>query len=966
MLIPAAPSRVRPLVRVALPVVVAVLLVTLAIINIALVKTWEGQVEDGVLWRQEGANVVAVEVADGYAGARAGIQLRDVLLTIGGREVTSVAEVWASFGDGVDGESRVYVVQRSSADVPVALALATSPRVHQSLYYSLALVGILAVIVGTSVRLRRPHDQATLHFFWLTVAFFGVLAFTASGRYDRVDYVFDWADTVARLMLPPLFLHFALVFPDRPDAWVRTRAGKVFLVLLYVPAAVVALARVAAVRGMFPEATTSSVLLQVEWAAYAYLTVCLLAGLALMTSALRGLRSVTAHRQLRWIVWGSAVGALPFVVFYALPLLFGRSLPYGEYTAVLLGCVPLSFASALVRYRLMDIEVIIKKAFVVAAVVLLLAAIYNGTLILVGLVLATDNERGSFWALLATLIVALVAPTLWTSIQNALDRLYYRDRYDYRRALVAFARELNSDLDLERLSTRLVERVRETLGVDRIALFLSSGVSPGQRFRAFTSSGFELPFDRVVEPSSSLGARLSLGQTVVLGDPVAARRLPPHEMTAWREAGLNGFVPCVSNELTIAVIGFGHRPHGEPLNSEDIALLGAVAAQAATALENARLYNELSAKASEIERLRQFSDSVVESLSDGLVVVDLDDRVLRWNRRMETLVGADRQQVLGRDLGDLFSRPFIDGLQAARREAPSGATMYRVPLDIDAGEGRKQLLVNTAIAPFQTDEGVQAGWIIVIEDVTDRANLEEQLRLSEKMAAIGLLAAGVAHEVNTPLTGISSFTQMLLDRSDPANPDTHLLEKIEQQTFRAAKIVNSLLNLSRPSSGETRVIDLNVAVSDVLALLEHQFRTHKVQVRRHLEGPSVLVRGVEYKLQQVFLNLFLNARDAMPRGGWLSVTTAISGDEALVEVADTGVGIPSEHLARIYDPFFTTKAEGRGTGLGLSVTYGIVQEHGGTLTCDSNPQHGTRFRLVLPLAESAMASEQDVTGVTGA
>jgi two-component system NtrC family sensor kinase len=962
-----APGRVRSLLRVALPVMVAAALVSLAVINIAVVKTWEGQVEDGVLWRQEGTNVVAAEVAEGHAGARAGITPRDVLLTIDGVEVTAVADVWRLLEAGVEGEARTYVVQRASAELPLALRLQTSPIVNQALYYSLALVGILAVVVGASVRLRRPHDQATLHFFWLTVAFFGALAFTASGRYDRIDYVFDWADVVARLLLPPLFLHFALVFPDRPNAWVRTLSGKAFLVAVYAPAAVVGLARVAAVRGWLDDGAVSATLEWTERTAYAYLAICLLAGLALMTSALRRLRSVTAQRQLRWIVWGSAVGALPFVLFYVMPLLAGAKVPYTEYTAVLLGCVPLSFASALVRYRLMDIEVIIKKGLVAAAVVLLLAAIYNGTLILVGLVLATDNDSGSFWALLATLIVALVAPTLWTSIQNALDRLYYRDRYDYRRALVAFARELNSDLDLERLSTRLVERVRETLGVDRIALFLSSGASTSQRFRPFTTSGFDSGFDRAVEPSSSLGARLSLGQTVVLGDPVATRRLPPHEAAVWREAGLNGFVPCVSNEVTIAVIAFGHRPHGEPLNSEDIALLGAVAAQAATALENARLYNELSAKASEIERLRQFSDSVVESLSDGLVVVDLDDRVLRWNRRMETLVGADRQQVLGRDLLDLFSRPFVESLQAARREAPAGATMYRVPLDTGAGGDRKPLLVNTAIAPFQTAEGVQAGWIIVIEDVTDRANLEEQLRLSEKMAAIGLLAAGVAHEVNTPLTGISSFTQMLLDRAEPEHPDTQLLEKIEQQTFRAAKIVNSLLNLSRPSGGETRVIDLNAAVSDVLALLEHQFRTHRVQVRRHLEGPAVLVRGVEYKLQQVFLNLFLNARDAMPRGGWLSVTTAVSGDEALVEVADTGIGIPSEHLARIYDPFFTTKAEGRGTGLGLSVTYGIVQEHGGTLTCESDPQQGTRFRLVLPLAESiAAVDEPDATGVTRA
>ena len=253
MVTPQAPGRVRPLLRVALPVAVAAILVTLAIVNIALVKTWEGQVEDGILWRQEGTNVVAIEVAEGYAGARAGVQPRDVLLTIGGREVSSVAEVWSSFGDSADGESRVYVVQRSAVAVPLTLTLATSPVVHQSLYYSLALVGILAVIVGTSVRLRRPHDQATLHFFWLTVAFFGVLAFTASGRYDRIDYIFDWSDTVARLLLPPLFLHFALVFPDRPHAWVRTRAGHVFLVLLYTPAAVVGLVRVAAVRGAFPE-----------------------------------------------------------------------------------------------------------------------------------------------------------------------------------------------------------------------------------------------------------------------------------------------------------------------------------------------------------------------------------------------------------------------------------------------------------------------------------------------------------------------------------------------------------------------------------------------------------------------------------------------------------------------------------------------------------------------------------------
>jgi len=560
-----------------------------------------------------------------------------------------------------------------------------------------------------------------------------------------------------------------------------------------------------------------------------------------------------------------------------------------------------------------------------------------------------DDER-SFWALFATLIVALVAPWLWTAIQAALDRLYYRDRYDYRRALVSFTRDLNSDLDLNRLSTRLVSRIKETLAVDRIALFLPDPRRESGWMAAVASEGFAEGAVPPIEPGSALGARVADGQTVVVDDPLPARRLSGDEATRWREAGLFSFVPCVSNDLTIALIGVGRRAHSEPLSSEDMTLIGAVAGQAATAIENARLYSQLRHKADEIERLRQFSDSVVESLSDALVVVDEEDRVLRWNRRSEALVGIDRGEAVGRRLPSLFERAFVDTLGGVRRESPAGAALYRVRLSAPRTEKRERL-VNLAVAPFKTSDGTQAGWILVIEDVTDRANLEEQLRLSEKMAAIGLLAAGVAHEVNTPLTGISSFTQMLLERSEPGDPRTELLEKIERQTFRAAKIVNSLLNLARPSGGEAAPVDINTIIGDVLSLLEHQFRMSKIQVRRELSPDPVVVRGMEYKLQQVFLNLFLNARDAMPKGGWLSVATRVQPDGAVVEVSDTGVGIPSEHLGRIYDPFFTTKAEGRGTGLGLSVTYGIVQEHGGTLACESDSGQGTRFRLVLPLAE---------------
>jgi len=942
-------------IRARLPLAVLAALLCLGAANVALRATWH-EVEDGVLWIEQKNAVVAAEIAPGTPAKRVGLRPGDVLLAIDNAPVERVEDVVAALHGADRNATLLYTVVRlGPTSQPVEVPLAPVPGGPNVLYFVLAAVGTFTLLVGGAVRLRRPRDPATLHFFWVAAAFFGVFTFSFSGRLDRLDWVFYWADAISILALPPLFLHFTLVFPERPRRWSGGELGRMVIIAAYVPAFVLGLARVVAISNGEGDSTLFvRGLADVDRLEPLYLAGYFLAGLAGLWRALSQVATVTARRQLRWIAWGTALGASPFAFGYALPYAFGvePSVPM-ELSAIPLSLIPLAYASAIVRYRLMDIEVIVKRALVYAAALSAIVVIYAVLLQTVERVFVTGNGTNQWViAFFATLVAVLLAPPVKTFVQNALDRAFYRDRYDYRRALGAFARDLNSDLDLNRLSDRLIGRIVETLLIDRMALMLEDETAP--HFGSFRALGFGDAHPPALPIRSRLGARLREGHAVALDDPMAVGRFPAEEIEFWRDVGLYHFIPCAAKDSTIAVLALGRRESGEPLSSEDMALLAAVAGQIATAVENARLYRQLHIKAGELDRMRAFNENILESLADGLLVLDLNDRVVRWNRALERLYGIPSAEAVGQRVEHLFDGPFVDALRAARRDTPGGTTLSRMLLQGRGLDEDRWLTVNAALAPLRAAAGdttVTVGTIVILEDITARVRLEEQLQISEKMASIGLLAAGVAHEVNTPLTGISSFTQMLLEGADPDDPRTRLLEKIERQTFRAAKIVNGLLTLARPATantGERGPVDLNVVVGDVLTLLEHQFELHRVKVRRELSDRPIIVVGMEHKLQQVFLNLFLNAKDAMPRGGWLTIATRSGEERAIVEVADTGSGIPSEYIARIYDPFFTTKAIGQGTGLGLSITYGIVREHDGAIDCDSTVGQGTRFTLSLP------------------
>ena len=945
-------SRWRAWAPAALAVGLVASLICLAGANVVVQANWN-ELVDGVLWVEGPDGVTAAELGVDEAGALAGIEAGDLLLFIDDRPIAALDDVTAALHAGQPGDSLTYSLIRFGESRLLQVSLRPVPAGQTQVYFVLAAIGVFTLLVGTLVRLRRPGTQATLHFFWLSVAFFGMFAFSYSGRLDRLDWLFYWADAISTLLLAPMFVHFALVFPERAPGWVRDRLGRMLLPIVYAPAVLLGVAEAVALAGDATSAPFSSTIETVWRLGFAYLATCVVSGLALMILTLRRVPSMTSKRQLRWIVGGAVLGGLPFAIGYAFPWSLGFDTAPLDLTAIPLSLIPLAFASAIVRYRLRDVEVIIKRGLVYTAAVSAMIVIY---LVLERLATEVflDDEDGhnAIIALLATAVVVLVASPVKNAIQSMLDRVYYRDRYDYRRALVGFARELNTDLDLNRLAERLVTRVTETLVIDHTVLMLSPPEGADGRFQPFHATGERPVADWPgLERTSSIGRRLMDGHTLMLDEPTAMRRHPDDEVTFWQEQGIHYFVPCVSEGGAIAVLALGEKTSGEPLSSEDVALLAAVAAQVATAIENGRLYTQLQMKAAEVDRIREFNENIIESLSDGLVVFDLDDRILRWNEALGRIYGVEPAAAIGQPMTTLLDPPFIERLGRARQEQPTGTMLYRVPLTSRHQDERRQLLVNVAVAPLRTPEGGTAGTMVILEDITSRVQLEEQLQLSDKMASIGLLAAGVAHEVNTPLTGISSFTQMLLENTEADDPRTQLLEKIERQTFRAAKIVNGLLNLARPGRSDAAgPVDVNAVINDVLGLLEHQLQTGNIKLRRELSPTPTVVQGVEFKLQQVFLNLLLNAKDAMQTGGWLTVKTMVDGGQAVIEVADTGTGIASENLSRIYDPFFTTKAVGQGTGLGLSITYGVIKEHSGSIECQSGQDQGTKFRVILPLA----------------
>jgi PAS domain S-box-containing protein len=415
-------------------------------------------------------------------------------------------------------------------------------------------------------------------------------------------------------------------------------------------------------------------------------------------------------------------------------------------------------------------------------------------------------------------------------------------------------------------------------------------------------------------------------------------RLPEGSEMPWQllQAGYRYLFALRNRGELQGLLLLGTKRNEEPLSRDDLHLVESLCAPVALAIENSRLYGRLRRQLEEIRALKEYNENIIESSSSAIAVVASDGTVLTANHAFwELLGGVGPNEVIDEPIATLF--PPYDEMRLTKARSITTNFINR--------NGEEKEVTITA-SPLNAEEADGAR-VLVIGDITERVRLERELQDKERLASLGLLAAGVAHEVNTPLTGISSYAQLLLADTDPDDPRYRLLKKMEAQSFRASHLVNNLLDLiaNRPRSRE--IVDIRALIAATIALHEDLFKPKNIQVH---SGPIAKseVQGNFHDLQQVLTNVLLNARDAVAEHGNIWISAEENGANVAIRVRDDGQGIAPEMIGRIFEPLVTTKRGQGGTGLGLAITRRILDASGGDVTVSSKPGQGAEFTITLP------------------
>jgi len=511
--------------------------------------------------------------------------------------------------------------------------------------------------------------------------------------------------------------------------------------------------------------------------------------------------------------------------------------------------------------------------------------------------------------------------------------------------------------DVERVCRAIVDIVQDELDPEKCSLMLID--TAGERVCARAERG---PYDDEShyfdEEASPRSFRLGEGIAGIVardGNPVLVPDTlddPRFLRTRPEDQSIRSLLclPLIAREKILGVFNLSSLAPGA-FGPDQERILPIILGTAAIALTNVILFNDLQQSHSALETsegearaTKEYLEKLLETASDIIFTVGRDGRFTYLNKRVETW-GFTREELRGEPLSRILpGGERFDELRAALGRGEM--RVFEIGVTDAAGESRCALV---STSPLRGASGDVEGALIIARDITERKRLERQLMSSEKLASLGRLAAGVAHEVRNPLSSISGYVQILMKGKATEEMSREFLTSIDEQIERINRIIENLLSFSRTSKGKVEFVDVNTVIEKTLTLLYTHQSFKNIRVSKELADGLPAVRVDRYALEEILMNITMNAADAMSGGGTLTVRTGVEEGGMGIVISDTGSGIAPEDIDKIFDPFFTTKPEGYGTGLGLSICLGIVEKMGGAIRVESEPGKGATFFVTLPV-----------------
>jgi PAS domain S-box-containing protein len=637
----------------------------------------------------------------------------------------------------------------------------------------------------------------------------------------------------------------------------------------------------------------------------------------------RQLRSASGMRklQLRYLLLGILLGGAGGITTnLIIPLVWGTSRysllgPY--FTLIMAGFA----AHAIIRYRLLDIRVVIKSGVVYASGIAVAVSLFVG---ITSLLRTLTGDRTDSVSLTAAVVIAIITAVLFqplnTSLQNLLNRYLYRRRYDFQRTVRDTSRHLSTILDPTELLHFLVNSIERILKVERACVYLRS--DSGDTLSIVAASGqWALDRSLAISEQSALPTFLRRERRACVRDDVVSSRdrIALAAKRELRQLDGEAALPLVEDNTVSGFLLVGPKLSGDPYFPEDLDLVSTLASQATIALKNAQLYKQ-------VVIANEYIENILSTMESGVIAVAADGAVTLFNAAAEQMTHLKAVDLKGKS-ADLLPPSLADAL----RQAASGEAQAQIEMAINDLEGQLVPIISSS-STLKDRTGALLGAVAVFSDLSRVKELEREKRRAERLASIGALASGIAHEIKNPLVAIKTFAELLPERFSDEEFHTDFAKVVVREIDRIDALVARLRGLT-PTVQRMVALDVTVPIQETLALLRAQLEQARIVTTTSLQSPLPSVAGNIDQLKQLFLNVFVNAIEAMSSGGRLEIRVlaqrALGSEVVIAEIEDTGGGISPNVMSKIFDPFVTTKE--RGSGLGLSICRGIADAHRATI-----------------------------------